>query len=219
MTNNSLDLAKSIYNKLSNGTHVSVSELKNILFADKLKPYVAFIDSPDFNKLIQCFDFNGDSKVNVDDFDYFKDNITDLNIFLKISNLASLAVTSFKNLKNIGVPKMDASVETQQAIVRILIYIMLLVISLNQDSFVKWAQGKNDTNQTNGEILYFALEALILYVDNAQKLGAFVKEAFYFFKENCNCCSSTQQENPSTPAGVTAEMNSLTAQVRKLVKK
>lgn len=223
MTDYSLGLAKSIYDKIIQGTNVSVSELKNVMFCDKLKDYINFSDSPEFQKLIYCFDFNNDQKIEIEDFNYLKDHISDLSIFLKLTKLSTLTVSSFKKLKNISIPKVDATKETQEAVVRVLLFTMLFIIVTNVGPFCEWAKVVGPLNKTNGELLYSGMSGLIMFIDSHDEIASFVKETVNFFREKCGCkCScfaATEEDGNSETTTqmmkVQVQINSLSAQIHK----
>ena len=79
-----LYIVKDFFNKIINNENISIDDIKQLIFDENFKMPKDFIASEDFTEIINAFNFNGDNKVNIEDFQYLKNHIQDLNTILKL---------------------------------------------------------------------------------------------------------------------------------------
>lgn len=220
MSKISLEVVKDTFNKLQEGKRLDSNDIKKLIFDDNFKLPDGFLTSEDFDNLVYAFNFNGDDKVDINDFEYLIDHISDLDVIIKLTQVVSLSATKFCKLKNVKLSAQD----TIDTIVRILIYCVLFICVTNSDEFAAWCQKKTPSGTSNGELLFMLISQMVDYIKVADEVKKIVERALTYFKTKCGFCtcisdSSTVDETDPEVIKANVEIRSLNTQLSKKGKK
>jgi hypothetical protein len=217
MADQSLQIVKSLFDKLISGTEVSPADIQALIFDKNFKLPTGFLTSGDFIQILRCFDFNNDMKTDMMDFQFLKDHMSDLSVFLKLTRVSTLATAKFSTLSNVKL----SPTETLDTVIRIILYCVLYISASNSVSFRQWASMKTQGGiGTNADVLFELLSDLILYIKTSDQVSSSVNQALQFFKNKCGCSCISDNENTMATKAVQAkvEMNSLVTQISKEAK-
>lgn len=212
MSDQSLQVISSVFAKLLSGATISLTDVQAVLFQNIQLP-AGFLSSDDFKQILNCFNFNGDNTVDMADFDFLITHLSDLSVFLKVTRIATLAITKFAQIKNFKL----TSDQALDLVIRTILYCILYIAVSSSGPFKTWALQTNSTGQKNSDLLLNLLSDLVLYLKTQDTVAADVTQAVQFFetKLGCMCVSPPDSASAAKMIQAKVEMNSLMSQVQK----
>ena len=205
-----LQVVKEIFGKIINGNDITGEDINVLIFDKNFKLPSGFITSEDFAQIIDAFNFNGDTKINIDDFKYLKDHIQDLSVIIKLIRIITLTIGKFCKLKNIKITSDDMI----DSVTRIIVYCVLFIVIGNCEEFREWASESQSLGKTNADYLFDILTEIIGYIKSTNQIKIIVDEAINLFKSKLTLCFSSKDQNDKIQ-NINVEVNSLKSQLNK----
>jgi len=206
MADESLKAVKVAFDKILAGDKLNPVDIQQLLFEKNTDIKPSFFESDDFKVLMRCFDFNGDNKVDVKDFQYMKEHISDLSVFLKLTRAATLTVAKISKINNVGSLAPKATLDTA---VKIVLYCILYIAVSNSAAFREWAK-------SNGDVLLEHITDLVSYIKSSQEVSDSVGKIIEGLSSRCSCFSNNVPANKLLETKL--EINTLVSQVQKEAK-
>jgi len=209
-----LNIVKDFFNKIISGENLTGKDIEVLIFDKNFNLPDDFITSEEFVQIVEAFNFNGDNKVDIEDFKYLKDHIQDMGVILRLIRIITLIIGKFCKKRNINIDSNDMI----DIIIRIIVYCVLFIVAGNCEEFRKWAVQTNINNQTNADILFDILSEVIEYIKSASEIKKIVDVGMNFFKEKIiwckNLCTSRGSDEQKIQ-NANIEIRSLKSQLNK----
>lgn len=182
----SIAIAKGILDKIMNGEDMNMNDIINLIFkvVKNCKISQDFLSSADFTHLIDSFNFIGSSTVDMNDFTYLIQHISDITVIMKLVKIFTIVYNDFLKNSNIILLKNLSVKNSIDNVVNIFNYCILYIIHLDYKQFRQWAIIKDASGITNVNMLFDAMNTLSSYLENADEVKAVITECFTYVKDD-----------------------------------
>lgn len=211
-----LNIVKTVFNKIIDGEKITGQDIETLIFDKNFKLSDDFITSEDFNQIMEAFNFNGDDRVDIEDFKYLKDHIQDLTVIIKLVRIVTLVISKFCKKKELKI----SSDDMMDTVIRLVVYCVLFIVVGNCQEFRLWALQSTSLNKNNADILFEILTEIIDYLKSAVEIKNLIGNAINFFKDKSGICknfcmSSQETDGHEKMHSANIEIRSLKSQLNK----